>query len=50
MTINTLFGPEVVPDKPRSIKIKRIKAVFDTLTIKEEVANYLLPSNRLNRP
>lgn len=50
MTINTLFGPEELPAKPRSIKIKRIKAVFDTLTIREEVSNYLPPSNRFTSP
>ncbi len=50
MTINTLFGPEEVTCKPRSIKIKRIKAVFDTLTIREEVASYLPPSNRFTSP
>jgi len=50
MTINTLFGPEEVSAKPRTIRIKRIKAVFDTLTIKEEVANYLPPSTRFTSP
>jgi len=50
MTINTLFGPEEVPTKPRSIRIKRIKAVFDTLTIREEVAKYLPLSNRFTSP
>jgi DNA repair protein RadC len=50
MTINTLFGPEEVTAKPRSIRIKRIKAVFDTLTIREDVANYLPPSNRFTSP
>lgn len=50
MTINTLFGPEEITMKPRSIKLKRIKAVFDTLTIREEVANYLPPSNRFTSP
>lgn len=50
MTINTLLGPEEVPAKPRSIRIKRIKAVFDTLTIKEEIANYLPPSTRFTSP
>jgi len=50
MTLNTLFGPEEVTAKPRSVRIKRIKAVFDTLTIKEEVANYLPPSNRFTSP
>jgi len=49
-TIDTLFGPEEVPAKPRSIKIKRIKAVFDTLTIREEVSNYLPPNNRFTSP
>ncbi len=50
MTINTLFGPEDVSAKPRSIKLKRIKAVFDTLTIREDIANYLPPSNRFTSP
>ena len=50
MTINTLFGPEEIPAKLRSIRIKRIKAVFDTLTIREEVANYLPQSNRFTAP
>jgi len=50
MTINTLFGPEEVPVKPRSVKIKRIKAVFETLTINESITNYLPPSNRFTSP
>jgi DNA repair protein RadC len=50
MTINTLFGAEDAPAKPRSIKIKRIKAVFDTLTIREEVSSYLPPSTRFTSP
>jgi len=50
MTINTLFGQEEVAAKPRSIRIKRIKAVFDTLTIREEVVNYLPPSTRFTSP
>lgn len=50
MTINTLFGPEEVPTKPRSIKIKRIKAVFDTLIIREEISNYLPQSSKYTAP
>jgi len=50
MTINTLFGPEEVPVKPRSVKIKRIKAVFETMTINESITNYLPPSNRFTSP
>jgi len=50
MTINTLFGPEEVPVKLRSVNIKRIKAVFETLTINESITNYLPPSNRFTSP
>ena len=50
MIINTLFGAEKATDKPRSLRIKRIKAVFDTLTIREEISNYLPPSNRFTSP
>ncbi len=50
MTVNTLFGNEEIPAKPRSIKLKRIKAVFDTFTIREEIARYLPPSDRFTSP
>ena len=50
MTINTLFGPEEIPCKPRSIKFKAIKAVYETLTIKESITNYLQPSIRYTAP
>jgi len=51
MTIQTLFGPEeVTPNTPRSIKFKRINAVFETLTLKESIANYLPPNNRFTSP
>ena len=46
MTIDTLFGPEIVTTKPRSIKFKQIKAVYETLTVKEETSNYLRPHMR----
>ena len=46
-TIETLFGIEEVPAcKPRSIKFKQIKAVFETLTVNEETTNYLKPHMR----
>lgn len=50
MTINTLFGPEEVPVKPKSIKFKQIKAVYETLTIREEISNYLPPATRFTSP
>ena len=46
MTIDTLFGPETITTKPRSIKFKQIKAVYETLTVKEETTNYLKPHMR----
>jgi len=51
MTIDTLFGPEEVSQpKPRSIRFKQIKAVFETLIVKEETANYLKPNMRYTSP
>ena len=46
MTIDTLFGPEEITSKPRTIKFKQIKAVFETLIVKEETTNYLKPNMR----
>jgi DNA repair protein RadC len=50
MTIETLFGTEEVASKPRTIKFKQIKAVFETLTVKEEITNYLKTGNRFTAP
>ena len=47
MTVDTLFGPEeIAPTKPRSIKFKQIKAVFETLVVNEGVGDYLKPHIR----
>jgi DNA repair protein RadC len=50
MTVDTLFGREEVTTKPRTIKFKQIKAVYETLTIKEEITNYLPPCTRYTSP
>ena len=50
MTIDTLFGPEEVATKPRMIKFKQIRAVYETLAVKEETANYLKPNTRYTSP
>jgi DNA repair protein RadC len=50
MTIDTLFGPETITKKPRAIRFKQIKAVYETLTIKEEITNYLSPKERYTSP
>ena len=46
MTIDTLFGPEEVVARPRSIKFKQIRAVYETLTVNETTTNYLKPNTR----
>jgi len=51
MTIDTLFGPEEMPaPKPRSIKFKTIKAVYETLTVAEGPGYYLSPKIRYTSP
>ncbi|MBT0664495.1 DNA repair protein RadC [Geobacter pelophilus] len=50
MTVETLFGQEQVPAKTRTIKLKQIRAVYETLTIKEELNRYLPPFTRYNSP
>lgn len=50
MTVDTLFGPETITRKPRAIRFKKIKAVYETLTIREEITNYLSPLDRYTSP
>jgi len=50
MTIDTLFSKEQIPRKPRTIKLKQIKAVYETLAIKEEINQYLKPFTRYTSP
>lgn len=50
MTIDTLFGTEEVANKPRTIKFKQIKAIYETLIVKEEITNYLKTGTRYTAP
>lgn len=50
MTVDAIFGQEQAPAKQRTIRIKRIRAVYETLEIKEEVDRYLQPFTRYNSP
>ncbi len=50
MTLHTLFGTEEITCKPRTIKFKQIKAVYETLTVKEEITNYLKTGTRFTAP
>ena len=50
MTLQTLFGTEEIASKPRTIKFRQIKAVYETLTVKEDITNYLKPNQRYTAP
>lgn len=50
MTIETLFGIEEVSTKSRTIKLRQIKAVYETLIVKEDIANYLKTGQRFTAP
>lgn len=50
MTIDTLFGTEEITGKPRTIRFKQIKAVYETLIIKEDIATYLKTGTRFTAP
>jgi len=51
MTVDGLFGPiEIATPKPRSIKLKMIKAVYETMAVKDNVADYLTPNTRYTSP
>jgi DNA repair protein RadC len=49
-TIDTLFGPEEIAIKPRSIKLRMIKAVYETMTVKDSITDYLKPNTRYTSP
>lgn len=46
MNVNTLFGP----GKPKPIRFKTIKAVYETLTIREDISGYISTGNRYTAP
>jgi len=50
MTIETLFGPETVVPKSKSIRFKVIKAVYETITIRDSITNYISPGSRYTSP
>jgi DNA repair protein RadC len=50
MTITTLFGTEEIASKPRIIKFRQIRAVYEKLTVKEEITNYLKTGTRYTAP
>ena len=51
MTITTLFGTEeITTSKPRTIKFKTIKAVYENITVSEDITNYIKAGTRYTAP
>jgi len=50
ITVETLFGVEKITDKPRTIRLRQIKAVYETLTVREEITSYLKTGTRFTEP
>jgi DNA repair protein RadC len=51
MTIQTLFGTEeMTTRKPKSIRFKTIRPVYETLTVKDEVSSYFNNGMRYTDP
>lgn len=50
MTAGKVFADKPVSAKPKTIKLKQIKAVYETLAIKEEHNQYLKPFTRFTSP
>jgi len=50
MTVETLFGTEEISTKPRILKFKTIRAVYETLRIREDIGHYFEPGTRFTSP
>lgn len=50
MTVDAIFGAEETTGKPRTIRFKQIKAVYETFSVKDEIARYLKTGTRYTRP
>lgn len=50
MTINNLLGEQVIPAKRRTIRFKKIRAVYEKLVIAEATEKYLRSSARYSSP
>jgi DNA repair protein RadC len=50
MTVTTLFGTEEITNKHRTIKFRQIRAVYETLIVKEEITDYLKTGTRFTAP
>lgn len=50
MTIETLFETSGDSSKPKTVRFRQIKAVYETLTVKDSVSSYLKTGTRYSAP
>lgn len=50
ITVETLFGPEIISTRCKPVRFRQIRAVYETLEVKEEVQVYLPPDRRYTSP
>lgn len=50
ITVDTLFGPETISVPRRLIKLRQVKAVYQALEIREDVAVYMPADRRYSAP
>lgn len=50
ITIETLFGNKAITKHPKAIKFRQIRAVYEFLEVREELAAYLPPDRRYTSP
>ena len=52
MTIETLFGTEEITSTPRTLRFRRLKAIYEDLTmhVSDDISDYLKPSTRYTTP
>jgi len=50
ITVETLFGPETIKFRRKPIRFRQIRAVMETLEVREEVADYFKADRRYTSP
>ena len=50
MTIETLFETSDNNSKPKTVRFRQIKAVYETMTVKDSVSSYLKTGTRYSAP
>lgn len=50
MTIETIFGKAETENKQRTLRFKTIRPVYETLTVKENIPDYINPKTKITAP